>query len=430
MSLEAEQGVLYGVLVNNACMQECDLEPYEFSRWQHQEIFAVVQELVGAGDVADVVTVCERLERRVPGQQLLPYLNTILSEGVCPAGIRAYSEIVRSAHRKAQALAIAEELRKGLLDGGGADPVDVAIRQLMALNALGRNYDRDMSRVMAAGQRMIDQVVEADGLVGISTGLADLDDSLGGFHKTDLVVIGARPAMGKTALLLNLALAANAPVGIISAEQGHEQMGLRLISVDGKLDSQKIRTGNLDDSDWLALGRTIDRLSEKPIRLNDEPGICISKVVQQARDWKFKYGIKALYVDYLQKIRTSDRQQKRYEQVGEVAGCLKNLARELDIPVIALAQVNRECERRPNKRPLNSDLADASEIEKEADEILFLYRDELYHPDTPDQGIAEIDISKNRHGPVGTVRVAFRGQFMRFEQLQPPRYDELYGGAA
>lgn len=430
MSIEAEQGILNGLLLNNARIQDCDLEAHEFQSWQNQEVYAAICELVNDGEIADVVTVCERLEQRAPGQQFLPYLTSIIQDGACAAGVEAYSKIIRNTHRKAQALEIAETLRIGLLDGGASDPVDAAIQQLMALNTVGRNFDHDMRAVMAAGVRMIESAHDANGLIGISTGLDDLDDSLGGLHDTDLVVIGARPAMGKTAFLLNLALAANEPVGIISAEQGHEQIGLRLISVEGKLDSQKIRTGNLYHEEWDTLSKTVTRLTDKPIRLNDEPGISINKVIRQARDWRFKYGIKALYVDYLQKIKASDSRAKKHEQVGEVAGSLKNLARELGIPVVALAQVNRECEKRPNKRPLNSDLADASEIEKEADEILFLYRDEVYNPDTQDKGIAEIDISKNRHGPVGTVRAVFQGKFMRFEQIAPKRYDEMYGGAA
>ena len=249
-------------------------------------------------------------------------------------------------------------------------------------------------------------------------------------HPDSLYITDGYVVTHNTALMLNLALAAKEPVGIISAEQGHEQMGLRLISIEGSLDSQKLRTGGFYDEEWDTLRKAVRRLTERNIRVNDEPGISISGIIRQARDWKFKYGIKALYVDYLQKIRATDKRMKRHEQVGEVAGLLKNLARELEIPVVALAQVNRECEKRPNKRPLNSDLADASEIEKEADEILFLYRDEVYNPDSPDKGIAEIDISKNRHGPTGTVRCVFVGKFMQFKEIAPKTYQEQYGGAA
>lgn len=430
MSVQAEQGIICMAIRNNSRMQNCDLEPYEFESWQNQEVFRTIQSLVNAGKVADLVTVCEDLEQSCPGQEFLPYIRNLIEDSWSINSFEQCCEIVRSEYRKMQAMDIANELKRSLESGSQGEAVDTAIQQLMSLNTVGRNFDHDMNSVMAAGLRMIDEAMDSQGLIGVDTGLPDLNECLGGFHKTDLIVVGARPAMGKTAFMLNLALAANKSVGIISAEQGHEQMGLRLISIEGKLDSQKIRTGGFYDEEWDTLTKAVNRLRIKSIRVNDEPGISISKIIRQARDWKFKYGIEALYVDYLQKIRATDKRMKKHEQVGEVAGLLKNLARELEIPVIALAQVNRDCEKRPNKRPLNSDLADASEIEKEADEILFLYRDEVYNPDTMDKGIAEIDISKNRHGPTGMVRCCFIGKFMRFEQLAPKSYQERYGGAA
>lgn len=430
MSIQAEQGVLAKLLLDSSQMQNCDLEPHEFQSWENGEVYRAIQGLTSAGKVADLVTVCEELEQTCPGQEFFSYLTRLTDEMFYTSGFEQFIEIIRKDYRKKQAMDIADQLRHSLEQGDKEGAVDVAIQQLMKLNTVGRNYDHDMNAVMAAGLRMIDEAMDANGLIGVPTGLQELDDSLGGFHDTDLIVVGARPAMGKTAFMLNLALAANQSVGVISAEQGHEQMGLRLISIEGKLDSQKIRTGGFYDEEWTDLAHAVNRLKTKAIRVNDEPGININKVIRQARDWKYKYDIKALYVDYLQKIKASDTRAKRHEQVGEVAGSLKNLARELEIPVIALAQVNRECEKRPNKRPLNSDLADASEIEKEADEILFLYRDEVYNPETQDKGIAEIDISKNRHGPTGTVRCVFIGKFMRFEQIAPKPYSEMMGGAA
>ncbi|MCZ4284575.1 hypothetical protein O4H29_06970 [Marinobacter salarius] len=430
MSVQAEQGIICMAIRNNSRMQNCDLEAYEFESWQNQEIYRVVQSLVNAGKVADLITVCEELEQSCPGQEFLPYIKQLVDDSWSINSFEQCCEIVRGDYRKLQAMEIANDLKRGLESGDQSTAVDTAIQQLMSLNTVGRNFDHDMAGVMAAGIRMVDEAMDSQGLIGVDTGLPDLNECLGGFHKTDLIVVGARPAMGKTALMLNLALAAKKSVGIISAEQGHEQMGLRLISIEGSLDSQKLRTGGFYDEEWDTLKKAVNRLQVKSIRVNDEPGISISKIIRQARDWKFKYGIEALYVDYLQKIRATDKRMKKHEQVGEVAGLLKNLARELEIPVIALAQVNRDCEKRPNKRPMNSDLADASEIEKEADEILFLYRDEVYNADSQDKGIAEIDISKNRHGPTGMVRCAFIGKFMQFKELAPKAYQEMYGGAA
>lgn len=424
MSIQVEQSILYAVLTDNGKLKESDLEPHEFEHWHHQEIYGCARELMNSGKVADLLTVSDELRRRLADDTITDYLAEVVSKSYLGGAFEQYVQIVHDSYRKRQASRIAESLRHSLEHGGDGDPVDKAIQDLMSLNQLGKCHDHDMRSVMAAGVRMIDESAEADGLIGISSGLEDLDDCLGGFHDTDLVVVGARPAMGKTAFMLNIALGANEPVGIISAEQGHEQMGLRLISIEGKLDSQKIRTGGFYGEEWDSLGRTVRRLSDKPIRVNDEPGMKITSLIRQARDWKYRYGIKALYVDYLQRIAGTDHRSKPIERVAEVARSLKNLARELEIPVIALAQVNRECEKRPNKRPMTSDLADASEIEKEADEILFLYRDEVYNPETPDKGVAEIDISKNRHGPTGMIRTVFTGKFMRFEQIAASTYME------
>lgn len=427
MGIQAEQQVIYSLLADNALMQNCDLEPKEFSNWQHQEIYRVIKELSDSKQVSDILTVVERLQIECPDHQFLPYIEELIDKGFKSSGFEQHCQIIRKDHRKRQALQIADRLTHGIRENLQDSAVDNAIQELMNLNTVGKNYDHGMKEVMFAAAKMVADAVEMDGIKGVSTGLGDLDDTLGGFHKTDLVVIGARPAMGKTAFMLNLAIAANQPVGIISAEQDHRQIGLRMVSVDGKVDSQKLRTGGFYDEEWSEFSMAVRRLTDKPIRVNDEPAISISKVIRQARDWKYKYDIQALYVDYLQKIEHSDKSQPRHIQVGEIARSLKNLARELEIPVIALAQVNRQCEQRPDKRPHNSDLADASEIEKEADEIMFLYRDEVYNQDTAYKGIAEILVSKNRHGPTGTVRCIFIGKFMRFEQIATQSYAERYG---
>lgn len=428
MSIAAEQQIIFSLLTDNALLQNCDLEPKEFNSWQHQEIYRVIRNLCDSKQVSDIVTVAEQLEVDCPGHQFLSYMGELLEKGFGTSGFEQHCSIVRKEHRKRQALEIADILARTVKENRQDTAVDQAIQSLMNLNAVGKNYDHGMREVMLAATEMVADAAEMDGIKGISTGLSDLDDTLGGFHKTDLCVIAARPSMGKTAFMLNLAIAANKPVGVISAEQDHKQMGLRLVSVEGKVDSQKLRTGGFYDDEWSHFEKSVRRLTHMPIRINDEPAITISKVIRQARDWKYKYNIEALYVDYLQKIEHSDKSQPRHIQVGEIARALKNIGRELDIPVIALAQVNRDCEKRPDKRPFNSDLADAGEIEKEADEIIFLYRDEVYNDDSPDKGIAECIVSKNRHGPTGTVRCVFVGRFMRFEQIAPMPYAEMMNG--
>jgi len=425
MSIQTEQQVIYSLLMDNAQMQNCDLDPQEFQQWQNQEIYRVIRSLTDEKQVADVLTVSEKLESECPDHQFLPYMSELIEKGYKSGAIEQHAAIIRKHHRKSQALAVAENLKRGLTSGANENAVDEAIQDLMNLNTVGKSYDHSMKEVMYAATKMVSEASEMDGIRGITTGLSDLDDTLGGFNDTDLIVIPARPAMGKTAFMLNLALSANCAAGVISTEQAHEQIGLRFVSIEGKIDSQKVRTGGFYDTEWDDFGRAVNRLAVKPIRINDESNITISRAIRQARDWKYKYDIKILFVDYIQHIEHGNKNMPLHERVGEIAKALKNLAKELKIPVVALGQVNRECEKRPDKRPYNSDIANAGEIEKEADVIMSLYRDEVYNEDTSDKGIAELIVSKNRHGPIGTIRCVFVGKFMRFEQIAPQSYAEM-----
>lgn len=428
MSIATEQQVIYSLLTENALLQNCDLEPSEFQQWQNQEIYGVIRQISDSGGIADLMTVIDRLSEKMPAHDFGTYVAELIEKGHGKSGFEQHCQIVRKDHRKRQALEIAQTMMEGIKNNQQDEAVDSAIQSLMALNTVGKNYDHGMLDVMRAATTMVSDAHEMDGIRGITTGLSDLDETLGGFNDTDLVVIPARPAMGKTALMLNLALSANCAAGIISTEQAHEQIGLRFVSIEGKIDSQKLRTGGFYDDEWDTFGMAVRRLADKPIRINDEPNITISRAIRQARDWKYKYDIKILFVDYLQHIEHGNKNMPLHERVGEIAKALKSLAKELKIPVVALGQVNRECEKRPDKRPYNSDIANAGEIEKEADVIMSLYRDEVYNEDTPDKGIAELIVSKNRHGPIGTIRCVFVGKFMRFEQIAPQSYAERMNG--
>jgi len=221
--------------------------------------------------------------------------------------------------------------------------------------------------------------------------------------------------------LLNLASAHEEPSGIISAEQGREQIGLRGIAINGRVSAHAMRLAKLNDHDWPKITNAVSYMKDRKIRLNDQPGISLTELVRQARQWKYQYDIKILYIDYIQRIKANKKLPK-HEQVGEVAMALKELARELDIPVVALAQVNRDVEKRGDKRPNMSDLKDSGSIEQEADNIMSLYRDEVYSEDSPDKGIAEVNVLKNRHGPTGMIRVSWIAQFMIFEDMEKPVY--------
>jgi replicative DNA helicase len=273
-----------------------------------------------------------------------------------------------------------------------------------------------MGQVM---KRAIEIIEEADskkgGVFGVPSGLTDLDKVLGGFHNSDLYVVGARPAIGKTAMLLNFANAAGVAGGVISAEQPAEQIGLRLIAIDGKVCAHKMRNGDLEEHDFARIALTARNLNQKEIHLYDKSGPTIMEVIRQARKWKMQYDIRILYVDYIQRLKWTDLKIARHEQVGNVVMCLKELARDLNIPIVALAQVNRDVEKRTDKRPNMGDLANSSEIEKEADCIMLLYRDEVYNDQTMDKGVIEIDVAKNRHGPTGWKKFIWQERFMRVE---------------
>ncbi len=418
--VNAEWAVVGGLLLDNSKLAELDLVGDDFLDAKYRQVFEAVCDLVAAQEVADVITVAEKLERETGRKNWLPILGEIAKNTWSTANISSYAKIVKEEARKRRAVEIANRLRDDV--GRGLGAVDEAIRDLMQLNTTRKNYECSISQALTAAVDMMDEAAHTEGkIVGITTGLEDLDNCIGGFQNTDLYVIGARPAMGKTAFLLNCANAANVPAGIISSEQGREQVGLRLIAIDGRVSAHRMRVADLETNEWNKVTRTVSELANKRVWINDQPGPTIEQVIRQARKWKFQHDIKILYLDYIQRIK-ADASLPRHEQVGAIAMALKELARELEIPVVALAQVNRSVEARPNKRPYMSDLKDSGAIEQEADNIMTLYRDEVYNPESKDKGIVEIAVMKNRHGPTGLIRAVWNAEFMRFEDFEAQRW--------
>lgn len=411
--IDAERYLLSGLLLENSRFEEIDVSPDDFINEQHAAIFQTCLRLISESSPADVLTVANRLTEET-GKEWLIFVGQVAHTASSAANVSSYARIVKAAAGKRKALAIAETLSQNVND---AEAVDIAIRDLMALDTTRRNYDFTLKDALVGAVEELDKAHSAaGGIIGVRSGLEKLDGMLGGFRNSDLIVIGARPAMGKTGLMLNFANSSGVPCGIISAEQGHEQIGLRLVSIDGRISSQKMRLAKFDESDWVKLTRTVSRMQPRKLWINDKPAPTITDIVRQARKWKFQYGIKILYVDYLQRIK-GDSKLPMHEQVRNSVMAMKELARELEIPVVALSQVARAVETRPNKRPGMADLSDSSSIEKEADQIITLYRDEVYNEDTPDKGIAELLVCKNRHGPTGFVRAVWIGEFMRFEDM-------------
>jgi len=420
-SIIAEQSIIGSALISSSSLAGIDLSPDEFLNENYRDVYAVILRMISEDEVVDVLTVSDELGK-ASKKNWLPFIGEMAAKtpSVNNKNVKAYANVVREESRIRIAIAAATDLIESLKEKRDLSCVDSTIKNLMSIESGGRNYDYSIVDMCRSAADELEKAFDAhlNGTpMGVPTGLTELDAALGGFHKTDLIVIPARPAMGKTALMLNLALKSVARCGVISSEQAHGQLGLRCISIEGSVSSHKMRTGDLGDAEWSKIMASVNNLKGKSLWVNDKSSITIQEIQRKAREWVFKYDIEILFVDYIQRIRTGTNHINNIARVEEVTIGLKNLAKELGIPVVALAQVNRACEARDDKRPHMGDVADASIIEKEADAMIILYRDEVYNENSEQAGIAELGVVKNRHGPTGTIRAAWRGEFLQFKNL-------------
>lgn len=423
--IHVERQVLHTAMQRQSSLPDMPLLPKHFANEQHAELWAVILALSLDAKPFDAVSVADAAERdRLPrsvqslaitiasAQELYPASNPRYPSGLLLTGWRD-----REALRIAQTLA--EEAQKR--EEGATDR---AIAALMALHTEDRDCEHTAKSAMNLAWSEVEAAHAAGGkLIGVTTGITDLDDTLGGLHGSDLIVIGARPAMGKTGLLLGMTAAASigGPVGLISGEQPASQVGLRWMAAGANVSVGKLRAAKLEEGQWSRLSGAVTDYSARPIRLLDRSSPDISEVIRVARRWKHQYGITALYVDYLQRLEIAGMgKAPKHERIGAIARMLKNLARDLKIPVVVLAQVGRQVEQRENQRPMMSDLSDSSEIEKEADQIMTLWRD-MANP-LAETATAEINVVKNRHGNVGTVHCLWHGASTSFlDRRRDPR---------
>ena len=325
--------------------------------------------------------------------------------------------------RRAHSCKVANEVIGSLTEAVGRADVEAiqgCVGPLMNMNVERKCYDFSFSEMFA--DTLADAAEGLDGAKDrgkISTGIADIDSQIGGFHNGDLIILAARPAMGKTACMINMALGAGEgkKVGIMSGEQPKVQIGYRMFSTTSGVEIGNIRKG-MDEREYESMAAASEMLQNNGGRIYEKPAPTITDICNKAREWKHKYDIDGLYIDYLQRIKSVNTNAPRHEQVGEIAMTLKELARTLDIPIIALAQVNRSVESRPEKRPGTGDIKDSGTIEQEADQILTIYRDEVYFDDTQDKGLAEIDVKKNRHGATGVIRLEWIARCLKFKGIQ------------
>lgn len=426
---QAEQALIHAVL-SGGNMDAVYLDSTEFYRREHQLIFEAMQTLADKRRPVDIVTVSEHMEVNGTLEEIggMPAFGEISDAVPGAQNIPAYAAIVRKHAKARELIQLGARLQEAQADDWQeiADEVSAA---LLAKSRAVTRWDCDISTALREGVDVIERAYQRDGLVGVDTGFKRINALFGGFQPKRLYVLGARPSMGKTALMLNHALAPNCPIGIVSAEMSRAELALRLIANRASINSTDLGNAKLDDGDWPKITAATDWLNNRKMALFDKPSPKLREVMQFGRRARREKGIGVLFVDYLQQLEAGNRKAPMNEQIGEVAKGLKQLARELEIPVVALAQLNRELEKRNDKRPIMADLKHSGDIEQEADVIGFLYRDEVYNPDTEDRGVAEILIEKNRHGPTGFVRLVWQGEYMRFRDLAYQHEGRAFAGA-
>ncbi|WP_412699158.1 replicative DNA helicase [Lysobacter zhanggongensis] len=426
--MEAEQSVLGALMLVPAALAQVSdlLTADDFYRRDHQHIFRAIEELDCKGKPFDAVTLGEWFESRGMSEQVAngAYLIELASTTPSAANVRAYADIVRDKAILRKLVELGTSIANDGLQPDGRDSasiVDTAIADLMRMQRSTQECEFTMKQAVALAWDDASEAYTARGTIrGVPTGYNRMDKRLGGWHKGDLILIGARPSMGKTALMVNLALNAASEghaIGIISGEQSAMQIGQRSIAAHAQVGAEQLRHGNIDEESWSKLGASVSRLRDGKVRIYDRSAPTLDELCRVARRWKQEFGIDVLFVDYLQRIR-APKAGNRIDEVAEVSRGLKTLARDLDIPVIALAQVKAEVDKRPgDKRPSLGDVANSDEATREADLIGFLYRDAVYNDETDDREVAELNFEKNRHGPTGRFKLRFDGATMKFSDL-------------
>jgi len=440
-SIEAEQSVLGGLMLDNNTWDTASevLTEDHFYRHDHRMIYRVMQKLVNNQQPIDVVTLSEELDRTGELDKAggLDYLVDLAKNTPSASNIRAYSEIVRDRALLRQMISVSQEISDSAFftEGRASEEILNDAEQKIFQIAESRPNQGGPEPINPLLKKAVDRIDflfnNSDELTGVTTGFDNLNDRTAGLQPSDLVIVAARPSMGKTTFAMNLVenalMGTNKPVVVFSLEMPSDQLITRMLSSMGRIDQTKIRTGQLDEEDWPKLTTAVNMLRDKPLFIDDTSGISPNEMRTRVRRIVREHGaISMIMIDYLQlmQIKTGKANASRAEEISEISRSLKALAKEMECPVVALSQLNRSLENRPNKRPVNSDLRESGAIEQDADVIMFIYRDEVYNEDSDDKGIAEIIIGKQRNGPIGTSKLAFIGKYSRFENLAPGTYTE------
>ncbi|HUW97503.1 MAG TPA: replicative DNA helicase [Acidiferrobacter sp.] len=439
-SLEAEQAVLGGLLLDGRAWDRIAdrLSEVDFYRREHQLIFAAIALLNAESRPADIVTVSEQLgaaQLEVVGG--LGYLGVLAENTPSAANIAAYADIVRERSLVRRLIEVVNDVGNTAYQPEGRSALellDYAERSVFAITESGtrQNGFRPLKALLTAAVDRIDTLFRSNSsITGVATGFTDLDNLTSGLQPGDLVIVAGRPSMGKTAFALNIAenaaVGLKLPVAIFSLEMPGEQLAMRLMSSLGRINAHRLRTGKLEDEDWPRLTSAVGMLAETSIYIDDTPALTPLELRARSRRLMREHGLGLIVVDYLQLMQSSENSENRATEISAITRALKGLAKELHVPLVALSQLNRSLEQRPNKRPVMSDLRESGAIEQDADVIFFIYRDEVYNEDSEDKGTAEIIIGKQRNGPIGKTRLTYLGEYTRFENHAEARnYDGPY----
>lgn len=434
-SIEAEQSVLGGLLLDNAAWDRIAdfLSEADFYRFDHRMIFQSIARLISDTKPADVITVYEMLQVAGKAEEIggLAYLNSLAQNTPSAANIRRYAEIVRERSVLRKLVTVADDIATSAFAPKGREVrelLDEAESKVFAIaeeGSRGQKGFQEIQPLLTQVVERIDELYHRDtntDVTGVPTGFLDLDRMTSGMQPGDLIIVAGRPSMGKTAFSLNIgehvAVEQGLPVAVFSMEMAGTQLAMRMLGSVGRLDQHRLRTGRLLDEDWPRLTHAIQRMNDAQLFIDETPALNPMELRARSRRLARQCGqLGLIIIDYLQLMSGSGGGENRATEISEISRSLKGLAKELNCPVIALSQLNRSLEQRPNKRPVMSDLRESGAIEQDADVILFIYRDEVYNPDSQDKGTAEIIIGKQRNGPIGTVRLTFLGQFTKFDNF-------------
>jgi len=438
-SIEAEQSVLGGLLLDNSAWDRAGdlLTDSDFYRYEHRAIYAALGSLINASRPADVITVFEQLQSLGKADDCggMVYLNALAQSVPSAANLRRYAEIVRERAVLRKLVSASDEIATSAFNPQGravSEILDEAEAKIFKIGEEGSRSKQGFQSMDALVVQLLDRVTElhengAEEVTGVRTGFYDMDRMTAGLQKGDLIVLAARPSMGKTAFAINIAehvaVVEELPVLVFSMEMGAAQLALRMVGSIGRIDQQRLRTGALKDDEWGRLSEAVEKLGKVQMFIDESPALTPSEVRARARRMSRQFGqLGLIVVDYLQLMSGSGgaNEENRATVIGEISRGLKGLAKELSCPVIALSQLNRSVESRTDKRPMMSDLRESGAIEQDADVIMFIYRDEYYTKEAcKEPGIAEIIIGKQRNGPTGTVKLTFLKPLTKFDNLAP-----------